>query len=89
MQSSIGRQCFELGTLQVDFLIVLWGFFGHASFGEGILVGFFFFFVGFCLLFCFVWCVVFCFVLFFQLIMPLRFKICCHYNGAWMAPYIT
>lgn len=64
MQSSIGRQCFELGTLQVDFLIVLWGFFGHASFGEGILVGFFFFcgflpFVLFCLVCCFLFCFVF------------------------------
>lgn len=40
------------------------GFFGHASFGEGILVGFFFFcgflpFVLFCLVCCFLFCFVF------------------------------
>lgn len=66
MQSSNGKKCFELGTLQVDFPIVLWGFFGHASFGEGILVGFFclWVFALFCVLFCFVWCVVFMFFFF-------------------------
>lgn len=41
MQSSTGKQCFELDLLQVDFLLFQWGFFGHASFGKGLLVGFF------------------------------------------------
>lgn len=60
MQSSIGKQCFELDILHVCVLIILWEFFGHARFGEGILVVFFclwvfaFFLVLFSLLVCFV-----------------------------------